>query len=73
MVGMTTIATDFLVGTSAMDANSLLVTSFIVSDVMAPPMVSAMMGDTFTSITGVGYAFGMQNKLAPRTLMDVVR
>jgi hypothetical protein len=73
MVGMTTIATDFLVGTSAMDASSLLVTSFIVSDTTAPPMVSAMMGQVFTSIVGVGYAFGGQNKLAPRTLMDVTR
>lgn len=73
MVGGTSIATDFLVGTSAMDANSLLITSFVVSDTTTPPMVRAMTGDTFTSITGVGYAFGMQNKLAPRTLMDVVR
>lgn len=73
MVGTTPIATDFLAGTSATDAMSALVTSFIVSDTMTPPMVSAMMGDTFVSITGVGYAFGMQNKIAPRTLADVVR
>jgi hypothetical protein len=72
-VGGMSIATDFLVGTSAMDMNSLLITSFVVSDTMAPPMVSAMLGDNFTSIVGVGYAFGGQNKLAPRTLMDVTR
>jgi imidazolonepropionase-like amidohydrolase len=73
MVGMTPIATDFLVGTSAMDANSLLVTSFVVSDTTTPPTIRAMMGDTFVSITGNGYAFGMQNKIAPRSMADVVR
>jgi hypothetical protein len=73
VVGAMTIATDFLVGTTPMDMNSLLVTSFIASDTMTPPLVSAMWGDRFSSIVGVGYAFGGQNKLAPRSLMDVTR
>lgn len=71
MVGGMAIATDFLVGLNAMDANSLLVTSFVASDVMAPPVIRATMGQNFMSITGVGYAFGMQNKLAPRNVMDL--
>ncbi len=71
MVDGMSIATDFLVGLNAMDANSLLITSFIASNLTVPPAVRATMGQTFMSITGVGYAFGMQNKLAPRTLMDV--
>jgi hypothetical protein len=73
VVGAMPIATDFLVGTTPMDMNSLLVTSFIASDTMTPPLVSAMLGDRFSSIVGVGYAFGGQNKLAPRSLMDVTR
>ncbi len=71
VVGGMMIATDFLAGVNAMDANSLLVTSFVASDVMAPPAIRATMGQMFMSITGVGYAFGMQNKLAPRNVMDL--
>lgn len=71
MVGGMTIATDFLVGTSAMDPNSLLISSFVASDTMAPPTIAGTLGQTFMSIVGHGYAFSGNNKLTPRALTDV--
>ena len=71
-----TMGTDFRVGTSAMDANSLIVTTFVANDTAAGP-VTATMGQMFTSITGVMYSFGpgagpFDSKLAIRNAMDVV-
>lgn len=71
-----TMGTDFRVGTSAMDANSLIVTTFVANDT-APGPVTATMGQMFTSITGVLYSFGpsagpFDSKLAIRNAMDVV-
>jgi hypothetical protein len=71
-----TSGTDFRVGTSAMDANSLVVTTFVANDT-APGPVTVTAGQTFTSITGVLYSFGQtagpfESKLAIRNAMDVV-
>ena len=71
-----TMGTDFRVGTSAMDTNSLIVTTFVANDTAAGP-VTATMGQMFTSITGVMYSFGpgagpFDSKLAIRNAMDVV-
>jgi large repetitive protein len=69
----------FRVATGAMDPSQLIVTSYVASDLTMPPAISSALGDKFTSITGIVYAFTagdialVDSRLAPRSTADVVK
>lgn len=67
----------FKVAISATDTNQLTVTSFIANDLGTSPF-PAVVGDKYSSITGVVYSFiatGMtdDSRLAPRSTADLVK
>lgn len=69
----------FRVATSATDPSQLIITSFVASDLMMPSAINSLIGDKYTSITGIVYAFTAgdsvlnDSRLAPRSAADVIK